>query len=146
MGRIERRKRETWLQFLWMLSDAVAIVVSFPVAYWLRFHSPLTIWIPVTRGIPPLEPYMTAGVVLTLAWLPLFYALGLYAYSGVKVMAPAFYALDRRRPPVVAGWRLLLQTEWRRAVILLQRKAAGGRYVFPVSWTMKTIVCQVSAK
>jgi putative peptidoglycan lipid II flippase len=30
----------------------------------------------------------------------LFYALGLYAYSGVKVMAPAFYALDEARLPV----------------------------------------------
>lgn len=31
------------------------------------------------------------------------YALGLYAYSAVKVMAPAFYALDRARVPVVGS-------------------------------------------
>ena len=31
------------------------------------------------------------------------YALGLYAYSGVKVAAPAFYALDRSRVPVTAS-------------------------------------------
>ncbi|HYG70415.1 MAG TPA: murein biosynthesis integral membrane protein MurJ, partial [Anaeromyxobacteraceae bacterium] len=31
------------------------------------------------------------------------YALGLYAYSGVKVFAPAFYALDEARVPVVAS-------------------------------------------
>lgn len=31
------------------------------------------------------------------------YALGLYAYSGVKVLAPAFYALDRSRVPVVGS-------------------------------------------
>lgn len=31
------------------------------------------------------------------------YALGLYAYSGVKVAAPAFYALDRTRVPVIAS-------------------------------------------
>ncbi|HEU4384071.1 MAG TPA: murein biosynthesis integral membrane protein MurJ, partial [Anaeromyxobacteraceae bacterium] len=30
----------------------------------------------------------------------LYYALGLYAYSGVKVLAPAFYALDEVRLPV----------------------------------------------
>jgi putative peptidoglycan lipid II flippase len=29
-----------------------------------------------------------------------YYALGLYAYSGVKVLAPAFYALDEARLPV----------------------------------------------
>ncbi|HEU4381889.1 MAG TPA: lipid II flippase MurJ, partial [Anaeromyxobacteraceae bacterium] len=36
----------------------------------------------------------------------LYYALGLYAYSGVKVLAPAFYALDEARLPAwgsVAG-------------------------------------------
>ena len=32
-----------------------------------------------------------------------FYAIGLYAYSGIKVMAPAFYALDRARVPVMAS-------------------------------------------
>jgi putative peptidoglycan lipid II flippase len=31
------------------------------------------------------------------------YALGLYAYSGVKVFAPAFYALDRARVPVLGS-------------------------------------------
>jgi putative peptidoglycan lipid II flippase len=33
----------------------------------------------------------------------LCYAVGLYAYSGVKVLAPAFYALDRARVPVVGS-------------------------------------------
>lgn len=31
------------------------------------------------------------------------YALGLYAYSGVKVLAPAFYALDEARIPVLGS-------------------------------------------
>jgi putative peptidoglycan lipid II flippase len=31
------------------------------------------------------------------------YALGLYAYSGVKVLAPAFYALDQARVPVLGS-------------------------------------------
>jgi putative peptidoglycan lipid II flippase len=32
------------------------------------------------------------------------YALGLYAYSGVKVFAPAFYALDQARVPVLGSF------------------------------------------
>jgi putative peptidoglycan lipid II flippase len=36
------------------------------------------------------------------------YALGLYAYSGVKVLAPAFYALGSARVPVVASWASML--------------------------------------
>ncbi|GEJ59310.1 murein biosynthesis integral membrane protein MurJ [Anaeromyxobacter diazotrophicus] len=34
----------------------------------------------------------------------LFYAIGLYAYSGVKVFAPAFYALDEARVPVLGSF------------------------------------------
>jgi putative peptidoglycan lipid II flippase len=33
-----------------------------------------------------------------------FYAIGLYGYSGVKVFAPAFYALDEVRVPVVGSF------------------------------------------
>ena len=33
-----------------------------------------------------------------------FYALGLYGYSGVKVFAPAFYAFDQVRVPVLASF------------------------------------------
>ncbi len=78
MGRIERRKRETWLQFLWALSDFLAILISFPVAYWLRFASPLTKVVPVVKGQPPVGPYVIAGLLLTLAWIPLFHMMGLY--------------------------------------------------------------------
>jgi putative peptidoglycan lipid II flippase len=41
-------------------------------------------------------PEDTAGTAQALA----FYAVGLYAYSGVKVLAPAFYALDQARIPL----------------------------------------------
>lgn len=41
----------------------------------------------------------TAGTAQALA----FYAVGLYAYSGVKVLAPAFYALGEARVPVLGS-------------------------------------------
>jgi putative peptidoglycan lipid II flippase len=44
-----------------------------------------------------------AGDTVRTAEALLFYALGLYAYSGVKVLAPAFYALDDTRLPVVGS-------------------------------------------
>ena len=33
-----------------------------------------------------------------------FYALGLAAYSGIKVLSPAFYAIDRRRTPMMVSF------------------------------------------
>src|SRR5512143_1343164 len=45
-------------------------------------------------------PFDTASTAQAL----LFYALGLYAYSGVKVFAPAFYALHEARVPVLGSF------------------------------------------
>ncbi|RYD67320.1 MAG: murein biosynthesis integral membrane protein MurJ, partial [Verrucomicrobiaceae bacterium] len=33
-----------------------------------------------------------------------FYAVGLVAYSGMKVLAPAFYAIDRRKTPMIVSF------------------------------------------
>ncbi len=46
------------------------------------------------------RPYDTdqAGAALQ------FYALGLAAYSGIKVLAPAFYALDKRKTPMMVSF------------------------------------------
>ncbi len=43
----------------------------------------------------------TAADTLETGWVLIYYALGLAAYSAVKLMAPAFYALDRPRIPVL---------------------------------------------
>ncbi len=45
----------------------------------------------------------TASDTDATAWALTGYAIGLYAYSGVKVAAPAFYALDRPRVPLIAS-------------------------------------------
>jgi len=45
-------------------------------------------------------PDDTAGAAQAL----MFYAVGLYAYSGVKVLAPAFYALDEARVPMAGSF------------------------------------------
>jgi putative peptidoglycan lipid II flippase len=45
----------------------------------------------------------TAGDTAGTAQALVFYAFGLYAYSGVKVLAPAFYALDAARVPLLGS-------------------------------------------
>jgi putative peptidoglycan lipid II flippase len=80
----------------------------------------------------------TAGA---LAW----YALGLYAYSGVKVLAPAFYALGAARVAVIGSWAsmasnvllnaLLFPVLGFRGVALGTAVAAGVNYaVLLLAW------------
>ena len=54
---------------------------------------------PIVRLLFEHGAFLPEDTVATAA-ATLMYALGLYAYSGVKVVAPAFYALDRARIPL----------------------------------------------
>ena len=57
---------------------------------------------PIVRLLFEHGRFGPADTVAT-AWATLGYAVGLYAYAGVKVVAPAFYALDRARIPLYAS-------------------------------------------
>src|SRR5690606_27390121 len=57
---------------------------------------------PIVRLLFQHGRFLAEDTVAT-AWATLGYAVGLYAYAGVKVVAPAFYALDRARLPLYAS-------------------------------------------
>lgn len=57
---------------------------------------------PIVRLLFQHGRFLPEDTVAT-ALATLGYALGLYAYAGVKVVAPAFYALDRARIPLYAS-------------------------------------------
>jgi exopolysaccharide biosynthesis polyprenyl glycosylphosphotransferase len=79
MGHVERRKRETLVQFLWHLADALAILAAFWLGYWLRFRSPLVgvLW-NTSGGIPPLVHYLVAAGATALVWIVVFHGFDLY--------------------------------------------------------------------
>ncbi|HLF20050.1 MAG TPA: hypothetical protein VI704_04610, partial [Bacteroidota bacterium] len=62
-----------------MLSDSLAIEISFLASYWLRFYSPLTKLFEVAKGFPPLSAYLEGSLVVIPAWLLLFNSRGMYA-------------------------------------------------------------------
>jgi len=55
--------------------------------------------VPIVRLLFEHGAFLPEDTVAT-AWATLMYATGLYAYSAVKVVAPAFYALDKARVPL----------------------------------------------
>jgi len=57
---------------------------------------------PITRLLYEYGRYTSTDVAATADAL-LLYALGLYAFAAVKVIAPAFYALDHPRAPLIAS-------------------------------------------
>lgn len=55
--------------------------------------------VPIVRLLFQHGRFLATDTTAT-AWATLMYATGLYAYAAVKVVAPAFYALDRSRVPL----------------------------------------------
>ncbi len=65
-------QRNLLIPFLKILIDAIAIESAFLFSFYLRFYSPLTKIIPVTKGYPPFQQYLLASFVLLIIYLVLF--------------------------------------------------------------------------
>lgn len=88
---------------LGLLGDALAVFAGFELAVWIRFHSG---WIPLLHeGLPPVDLYLYAGIVVTLLFCFIFQSLGLYA-------RPQLGTFSERIPRLVraTGLGILLST------------------------------------
>jgi putative peptidoglycan lipid II flippase len=85
----------------------------------------LAVGVPVVRLLYERGKFTAADTEATAAALFL-YAFGLVGYTGVKVLAPAFYALGRPRVPLAAS---LLAVATNLAVILAGHGALGYRAI-----------------
>ncbi len=76
-------------------ADVVVIFSSFLLAYWVRFHSPFTKIVPVTKGIPPLSFYLYGSIFVVVVWVAVFNAYGLYKSTRPKTAFDEFYLLAK---------------------------------------------------
>lgn len=68
------RRRQTQV-VLYLLGDVLATAAAVLAAYWLRFEVQV---LPVTKGVPPMGPYLRLVGVTALLWPAVFYFQGLY--------------------------------------------------------------------
>jgi putative peptidoglycan lipid II flippase len=76
----------------------LAFVLTIPASVGLIILAEPIIGLLYQRGAS--TPHDTAQAAAALQ----FYALGLVAYSGIKVLAPAFYAIDKRKTPMIVSF------------------------------------------
>jgi len=127
MGHVERRKRETRVQFLWQLSDVLAIGSAFLAGYWLRFRSPLVgvLW-GLEKGIPPLSHYLFAAGASAVVWVVVFHSFGLYRFR-----------LRWEGPPVGALLRAsLLGMVLTSGIAFFYRDVTLSRIAVPLIWML----------
>ncbi len=65
---------------LLVVSDAIGLVAAWILAYYLRFYTQI---VPVTKGIPPFERYVTLTIPVLLVWVATFSWFQLYNSSKI---------------------------------------------------------------
>ena len=90
-----KRRQDLLIPLLTVISDAVAIEVSFLFSYWLRFFSILTRYIPISYGLPPLEAYITSSLVVIPVWCWLFHTRNLYLPRRSTSFSDDFFVIVR---------------------------------------------------
>jgi exopolysaccharide biosynthesis polyprenyl glycosylphosphotransferase len=65
-------KRNLFIPFLKMAIDALAVFAAVLFSYYLRFYSPLAIWLPPTKGIPSLNGYLYFAIFLVVVFVTIF--------------------------------------------------------------------------
>ena len=88
---ITKRRQLTFSGVL-LIADALVISVSFLFSYWFRFYSGL---MSTTKGIPPLEPYFVASIVVALLWVLIFWMVGLYESRQVLARDEEIYRVAK---------------------------------------------------
>jgi exopolysaccharide biosynthesis polyprenyl glycosylphosphotransferase len=116
---------------LLFLADVLIIFCSFFLAYWVRFYSPFTEILPVTKGIPPLSFYFYGSIFVALVWVAAFNAYGLYKSTRPREAFDEFYLLAKS---ATLGFLVIL------AFTFFYRGTSYSRATLVASWILGIIL------
>ncbi|OGU26881.1 MAG: undecaprenyl-phosphate glucose phosphotransferase [Ignavibacteria bacterium GWA2_54_16] len=91
----QRPRKDFIVPLLTVIADALAIEGAFLFSYWVRFHSPVNSFIPVTLGIPSLEAYIAGSLIVIPTWILLFHSRRMYATRRNVFFSDEFFAIVR---------------------------------------------------
>lgn len=123
----QTRRTEFLIPLLTFLSDILAIEFSFLASYWLRFYSPLTDLIEVTRGVPPLDAYLYGSFVVIPVWVLIFKRRGLYSARRNVYITDEFFAIVKL---VTLGMLIVMSAAF------FYRAFSYSRLVFGFLWVI----------
>jgi Undecaprenyl-phosphate glucose phosphotransferase len=77
-----------------VLADVLATAAAWLLAFLLRFYSPLvSAWLPVTKGVPDVGPYLLVLPLLGLLWPTVMYFHGLYRLKRGRSRIDEFFGV-----------------------------------------------------
>ncbi len=117
-----------WLVF----NDAGVIIVSFLLAYWVRFYSGI---IPIVHGIPPLKEYTRIIGYILIIMLLVLRSYGLYRSKKRKSRADEFFSMVKA---ITVGLFFLM------AITFMYREFSFSRSVLFLTYLISVIGLAVS--
>jgi Undecaprenyl-phosphate glucose phosphotransferase len=88
------KQKSRMIAAVYVLVDVAATGLAWLAAYFLRFHSELVLgFLPVTKGVPPLQPYLWLLPLISLLWPALLYFHGLYQLRRGRSRIDEFFAI-----------------------------------------------------
>ncbi|MFA6456855.1 MAG: undecaprenyl-phosphate glucose phosphotransferase [Bacteroidota bacterium] len=91
----KQRRNDLLIPLLSIVSDVMALEAAFLLSYWLRFYSPLTQYLEITLGVPPIESYITASMVFIPVFVLVFRTRNLYGSRRNIHLSDEFFVLVR---------------------------------------------------
>ncbi len=117
---------------LFIINDLLVNSVSFMLAYYLRFTLPL---VPITRGVPPIQPYLPFLLYINLIWLFLFRENKLYEPKRGLSRLDEFFHLFKA---VSLGVVIIT------GLMFFYRSFSYSRIVVVYFWVINLILLQLS--
>ncbi len=124
------RRNDLLIPFLAVLADAAAVLLSFIASYLLRFDTPLTQFIPVTKGYPPIEAYIVGASFVLPIWLLMFNRQGVYRARRDVDLSLEFFHIGRQ---VSFGMLIVL------SLTFFYRAFSYSRIVFVFIWVLAIV-------
>lgn len=124
-------RKNLLVPFLKMVGDALSVELAMLFSYWLRFYSPLTQLIPVTKGYPPFEGYFYFSLFLILIFLIVF--------STFNSYRSRFFPTFSEEIPIVLKTSLIVIL-MAMAAAFLYRGFSYSRLVFLLIYLNSTVM------
>lgn len=125
---------EMFVPAITLLSDIIAIEVSFLFSYWLRFNTPLAKLIPFELPGPTLTGYIVLSLMVIPIWLFIFQSRKMYRARRVVFILDEFFLITR-----LVTFGIIFSF----GLIFFYRVFPYSRLVFVIIWAVSIILITV---
>ncbi|HGJ65369.1 TPA: undecaprenyl-phosphate glucose phosphotransferase [bacterium] len=125
------RRNDFLIPTIALITDAIAIEISFLLSFWLRFRTDILNFLPLTEDQPPLEGYVYGSFFVIPVWLIIFHSRKMYGARRNIAPVDEFFNVVR---VVTLGMLVVMSAAF------FYRAFSYSRVVFGLLWITGIII------